>query len=184
MDWWLTTYMEQRLFENMSVIQTTKKFTFHEIQRFNTIFIRAHHRIISWFHWVQSTSYVSKIHFNIILSPMPRPPMWFTSFQASSLNSLHISILQGGSYLCWPGHCPVLQGNQCTASWEAHMNFADKSICLLANNVRNKVVTIHRSQAVLKMLSLSIAARSHLQRQTVELFLSKHSALMFLFLVY
>jgi hypothetical protein len=34
------------------------------------------------------------------------------------------------------------------------MNFADESICLLADNIHNDVVTIHRSQAVLKMLSL------------------------------
>jgi hypothetical protein len=33
------------------------------------------------------------------------------------------------------------------------MNFADESICVLANSVRNEVVTIHRSQVVLKMLS-------------------------------
>jgi hypothetical protein len=38
---------------------------------------------------------------------------------------------------------------------EAHMHFADESICLLANNVRNEVVAIHRSQKVLKILSLS-----------------------------
>jgi hypothetical protein len=34
----------------------------------------------------------------------------------------------------------------------AHANFDDESICLLADNIQNEVVTIHRSQ-VLKMLS-------------------------------
>jgi hypothetical protein len=32
-------------------------------------------------------------------------------------------------------------------------NFADESICLLANNIQNEAVTIHRSQDLLKMLS-------------------------------
>jgi hypothetical protein len=41
-----------------------------------------------------------------------------------------------------------------TGGCEVHTNFADESICLLAGNVRNEVVTIHRSQAALKMLSL------------------------------
>jgi hypothetical protein len=36
----------------------------------------------------------------------------------------------------------------------ARTNFADESVCLLPDNVRNEVVTIHRSQEVLKMLSL------------------------------
>jgi hypothetical protein len=36
---------------------------------------------------------------------------------------------------------------------EGHMNFADESACPMANNVQNEVVTIHRSQVMLKMLS-------------------------------
>jgi hypothetical protein len=40
------------------------------------------------------------------------------------------------------------------ATWYvAHMNFADELACLTANNIWNEVVTIHRSQEVLKMLS-------------------------------
>jgi hypothetical protein len=41
----------------------------------------------------------------------------------------------------------------CAACCEAHTNFADESACLKADNVRNEVVTIHRSQVVLKILS-------------------------------
>jgi hypothetical protein len=37
---------------------------------------------------------------------------------------------------------------------EGHTNFADESACLIVDNIQNKVVTIHRSQEVLKMLSL------------------------------
>jgi hypothetical protein len=33
------------------------------------------------------------------------------------------------------------------------MNFADESACLTADNIQNEVVTSHRSQEVLKMLS-------------------------------
>jgi hypothetical protein len=51
-------------------------------------------------------------------------------------------------------HGSAHHGDRCTAGCEAHTNFADESACLLADNVRNDVVTIHRSQEVLKMLSL------------------------------
>jgi hypothetical protein len=37
---------------------------------------------------------------------------------------------------------------------EAHTNFANESACLTADNVQNEVITIHRSQEVLKLLSL------------------------------
>jgi hypothetical protein len=86
----------------------------------NMIFITAHHRIITWFHWVQSTSYIFKIHFNTILSPMPRPPTWFTSLQASSLNSVHISTLEGGFYLCWSVHCCASQQLVHCQLWDAY----------------------------------------------------------------
>jgi hypothetical protein len=33
------------------------------------------------------------------------------------------------------------------------LNFADESACLMADNFRNEVVSIHRSQEALKMLS-------------------------------
>jgi hypothetical protein len=51
-------------------------------------------------------------------------------------------------------HGSLLHGDQCTTGCTAYMNFADESACLTPNNVRNEVVTIHRSQEVLKMLSL------------------------------
>jgi hypothetical protein len=50
-------------------------------------------------------------------------------------------------------HDSVLLGDQCTTGCEAHTNFADESACLMVDNVWNEVVTIHRSQEVLKMLS-------------------------------
>jgi hypothetical protein len=49
-------------------------------------------------------------------------------------------------------HGSTLDGNQYTTSSEADTNFADESICLLADNVQNEVVTIHIPQVVLKML--------------------------------
>jgi hypothetical protein len=51
-------------------------------------------------------------------------------------------------------HGSVLHSDWCTAGFEMHTNFVDESACLMANNVRNEVVTIHRSQEVLKMPSL------------------------------
>jgi hypothetical protein len=62
-------------------------------------------------------------------------------------------ILKGGSYLYLPIRGFELHGDWCTVSCEVHTNFADESIRLLADDVRNEVVTIHRSQEVLKMLS-------------------------------
>jgi hypothetical protein len=50
-------------------------------------------------------------------------------------------------------HGSALDGGRCSACCEAYINFADESACLTADSVRKKVVTIHRSQEVLKMLS-------------------------------
>jgi hypothetical protein len=51
-------------------------------------------------------------------------------------------------------HGSAHHGDQSAACHEAHLNFVDESACLTANNVRNEVVTIHRSQKTVKMLSL------------------------------
>jgi hypothetical protein len=51
-------------------------------------------------------------------------------------------------------HGSAHHDDRCTAGCEAHTNSADESACLTADNVRNEVVTIHRSHEVLKMLSL------------------------------
>jgi hypothetical protein len=51
-------------------------------------------------------------------------------------------------------HGSALHSDWCTASCKAHTNFASESACLMADNIRTEVVTIHRSQEVLKMLSL------------------------------
>jgi hypothetical protein len=48
-------------------------------------------------------------------------------------------------------HDSALHGDRCIAGCEAHTNFVDE--CLLADNVWDEVVTIHRSQ-VSKMLPL------------------------------
>jgi hypothetical protein len=47
----------------------------------------------------------------------------------------------------------LFHGNRLTAGCEAHTDFDDESICMLADNVWNEVVTIHRLQEVLQMLS-------------------------------
>jgi hypothetical protein len=43
--------------------------------------------------------------------------------------------------------------NRCTAGGKAHANFVNESACLMVDNIQNELVTIHRSQDVLKMLS-------------------------------
>jgi hypothetical protein len=50
-------------------------------------------------------------------------------------------------------HGSTFHGGPCAACREAHTNFADESACLTADNVRNQLVTMHRSQEILKMLS-------------------------------
>jgi hypothetical protein len=42
-------------------------------------------------------------------------------------------------------------GNRGAACREVHTNFANESECLMADSVRNDVVTIHRSHEVSKM---------------------------------
>jgi hypothetical protein len=44
-------------------------------------------------------------------------------------------------------------GDRCATCCVAHANFADESACPTGDSVWNEVVTIHRSQVVLKMLS-------------------------------
>jgi hypothetical protein len=48
----------------------------------------------------------------------------------------------------------ALHGDRCIAGCEAHRNFVVESIYLLGDNLRNEVVSTHRSQEMLKMLSL------------------------------
>jgi hypothetical protein len=45
-------------------------------------------------------------------------------------------------------------GDQGAACHKMHMNFANESACLTGDNIQNEIVTIRRSQEVLKMLSL------------------------------
>jgi hypothetical protein len=49
-------------------------------------------------------------------------------------------------------HGSVLHGDQSTASCEAYTDFAYVSTCLMADNIEDEVVTIHRSQEMLKIL--------------------------------
>jgi hypothetical protein len=48
----------------------------------------------------------------------------------------------------------TVHGDLCTAGYEAHANFVDELICLLANNVLIEVVTIHRPYEMLKFVSI------------------------------
>jgi hypothetical protein len=65
-----------------------------------------------------------------------------------------MSIVWGGFLLLAWFHSSVLHGDRRTAGCKVHTNFADESACLMPDNIWNKVVIVHRSQKVLKMLSL------------------------------
>jgi hypothetical protein len=45
--------------------------------------------------------------------------------------------VQRDSYLCWPIHGSALYSIQCSASCKVHNSFADESLWVLADNVRN-----------------------------------------------
>jgi hypothetical protein len=78
------------------------------------------------------------------------------SVYASPLHTaeIEVTIYREDFYFVFQFHGSALHGDRCTAGCEAHTNSADILICLLTDNVRNEVVTIHRSQEVVKMLSL------------------------------
>jgi hypothetical protein len=57
-------------------------------------------------------------------------------------------------YFVYRFHGSALHGGRCAVCYEAHTNFADESVCLTADNVRNEAVTVHIPQDVLKMLAL------------------------------
>jgi hypothetical protein len=58
---------------------------------------------------------------------------------------LAVGIYREDFYFVDRFHGSALHDDRCTAGCEVHTNFADESVCLMANNVRNEVVTIHRS---------------------------------------
>jgi hypothetical protein len=64
-----------------------------------------------------------------------------------------ITVYRGDFYFVDRFHGCALHGGRCSACREAYTNFPDESACLTADNVRNEVVTIHRSHEVLKMVS-------------------------------
>jgi hypothetical protein len=59
--------------------------------------------------------------------------------------SMLICIYMKDFYFVDRFHGSALSGDRCTASCEAHTNFADESASPKADNVRNEVVTIQRS---------------------------------------
>jgi hypothetical protein len=56
--------------------------------------------------------------------------------------------VQKDCHLYW-----LFRSNQLIAGCEAHTDFDGESICVLAENVWNEVLTIHRSQEVSQMQS-------------------------------
>jgi hypothetical protein len=47
-------------------------------------------------------------------------------------------------------HDSALHREWCTACCEAHTNFSDESACLVADNIWNKLVTVHTTQEVVE----------------------------------
>jgi hypothetical protein len=84
---------------------------------------------------------------------------WFTIFQQPLIlkSGLQIrliySMYRENFYSLPRVHGSALHGGRCTVGREADADFAIKSICLMADNIRNEVLTIHISQEVLKMPS-------------------------------
>jgi hypothetical protein len=57
----------------------------------------------------------------------------------------------GRIFTSFTGSTALFHGDLSTAGFEEHTDFSDESACLTADNIRNEVVTIHRSQEVLKI---------------------------------
>jgi hypothetical protein len=57
------------------------------------------------------------------------------------------------NFVGWFTALHFMATNRCTAGRKAHANIVDESTCLMANDIHNEVVTIHRSQEVMKMPS-------------------------------
>jgi hypothetical protein len=62
----------------------------------------------------------------------------YMSYRVRIVSFIKITIIQGGSYLCWSVHDLALHDDLCTACCEEHTNFANGSACLIADNVRNE----------------------------------------------
>jgi hypothetical protein len=52
------------------------------------------------------SSYLSEIHFNIVLPPTSRSPYWSISFWLSHQNPTCIPLLSHSSYMLWSSHAP------------------------------------------------------------------------------
>jgi hypothetical protein len=92
---------------------------------------------------------------------------WLHSLPATATNGFHWTSLsyenndyniQRDSYFRWPVHGFALHGDRCTAGWEAHKNFADESVCLMADNIWNSG----------KLLTLWTASRHYVSRRAVQ----------------
>jgi hypothetical protein len=121
--------------------------------------------------YCRSTSmlYFRRIHLSPVICIVRawfRPALWwrgmlklyiylYTTYLICCVSSGQVSLPQGGFLLTWH-HGSARQGDRCTAGREAHANLADESGCLMADNVWNEVVTVHKSQEVFKMSCLHL----------------------------
>jgi hypothetical protein len=70
------------LLEKLIVAQLVKKFpAFYKTRKLITMLTRTRDLAISWARWIQSSSTLFKIHFNIVLQFVPRYPKWCLFFR-------------------------------------------------------------------------------------------------------
>jgi hypothetical protein len=90
----------------LKIVKLINKFAFYGTRRSSVVITKAHPLPLSTARWIQSTSYLSNIHFNIIFSPTPRCFEWSLPFRLSDQNSARFSHLPEAHYMLCPVHPP------------------------------------------------------------------------------
>jgi hypothetical protein len=97
---------------------------------------------------------VSKqLHFHVLVIPPPLQQDNTSHISGITCYDVKEQQYRQDFYFVDRFHGSEIHSDRCTATCEAHTNCPDESARLRADNVRNEVVTMRRSQ-LLKMLSL------------------------------
>jgi hypothetical protein len=100
--------MEEILIQKRELIGRSRHFlVFYGTQKFSTLFIRAHHRTLSWPSWISSyRHFLFQVHFNSILPCTHMPSKCLSPFRVIGLISVYIDRLSRACYMHEPSHPP------------------------------------------------------------------------------
>jgi hypothetical protein len=109
-----------------------------------------------WILLIDNIHSVVRVCYNAwVTSTMLSEYVWVCEIiQCFTFHKIIIQVLYREYFYCVDQvHGCALHSGQCATCHKAHTNFANESACLTADNIQNEVVTIHRSQEMLKLLS-------------------------------